>query len=121
MKKALFAVLVIGLFAGCYAPKKTEQPTQPAQPAETEAASEEAPEPEVATTTVTLDGYDSGELVTPVINLWKDYDNRAAGVAGKAKHGQKVEMIERKGDGVLIETDSGVKGWVTYYFIKELK
>ena len=113
-------ILAIVLMVGCYA---QEKPAKPAAAPEAEALSKEAPEPEKpATTPVTLDGYDSASVTTiQEIRLWKDYDNRAAGVAGTARHGQKVEMIERKGDGVLIETSSGVTGWVTYYFIKELK
>jgi hypothetical protein len=105
---------------GCYASKK---PAKPAAPPEAEAPNKEVPEPEEPETTpVNLDGYDPDSKTTiQEIRLWKDYENRAAGVAGKARHGQKVQMIERKGDGVLIQTDSGVTGWVTYYFIMELK
>ena len=98
---------------------------QPAISGETEAATPDAPakeEPKPESIPVTLDGYDpASETTIQEIRLWKDYENRAAGVAGKARHGQKVQMIERKGDCVLIETDIGIRGWVTYYFVKELK
>ena len=111
--------IVAGLGTGTDTPIAESTTAQQKAEASGEAAKEPA-EPE--TTPVTLDGYDAEAKITVhEINLWKEYENRAAGVAGTAKHGQQVQMIERKGDGVLVETDSGVKGWVTYYFIKELK
>ncbi len=71
---------------------------------------------------VTLDGYDKDAGITVRdINLWKNYNDRNQGVAGTAKHGEKVKYIRRAGDGVLIELSNGTQGWVTYYFIKEFK
>lgn len=71
---------------------------------------------------VTLDGEDTNAgLVIQEINLWKDYNDRAKGIAGKGRHGEEVELVRRAGDGVLVRTGSGVEGWVTYYFIRELK
>ena len=71
---------------------------------------------------VTLDGYDSASGTTVrTINLWKSYTNRSAGVATRASHGARVKKIRRSGDGILVETAQGKRGWVTYYFIKELK
>ena len=69
---------------------------------------------------LTLDGWDhaSQSTIDP-INLWENYDTRT--FAGIAHHGDSVRLVTRKGDGVLIETESGVKGWVTYRFIKEFK
>ena len=34
---------------------------------------------------------------------------------------ERVEMLGRSGDGVEIQTADGTRGWVTYWFIKELK
>jgi hypothetical protein len=91
-------------------------PTDTPPPTDTPAPT---PTPE---TFVTMDGYDpaSDSIIDP-INLWIDYDDRSAGIAAKAKHGDKVKLVQREGDGVLVETADGVQGWVTYYFIKEFK
>ena len=68
----------------------------------------------------TMDGYDSdsGTIIDP-INVWSDYENRVFG--GKLHHGEKVTLIKRIGDGVLVKNATGTKGWVTYFFIKELQ
>lgn len=71
-------------------------------------------------TTLTLDGYEDGELVVPVINLWDNYQTRAK-VVGKGQHGEKVRLVRRSGNGVLIRLADGTQGWVTYWFIKEYK
>lgn len=70
--------------------------------------------------TVTIDGKDpaGGDIIDP-INIWENYRTRT--YAGRVKHGQKVTVIKRVGDGVLIETKAGLRGWVTYFFIKEYK
>ena len=67
-----------------------------------------------------IDGYDphTGSIIDP-INVWKDYEDRT--FAGKVNHGEKVTLLRRVGDGVLIETSSGLTGWVTYFFIKDFK
>jgi hypothetical protein len=73
-------------------------------------------------TWLTLDGYESdGTLAVTRINLWKDYENRAAGIAGVGLHGERVKLIRRLGDGVKVELPDGTQGWVTYYFVKEYK
>jgi len=73
-------------------------------------------------TYVTLDGREEdGTLSVPSINVWKDHNNRGAGVVGVGKHGQRVKLIRKVGDGVEIELPNGARGWVTYYFIKENK
>ena len=73
-------------------------------------------------TWLTLDGKEAdGTLAVQSINVWKDYDNRGAGIADTGQHGQRVKLIRRSGDGVKIELPNGVQGWVTYYFIKEYK
>ena len=71
---------------------------------------------------VTMDGYDaSAGLTIREINLWRNYEKRENGISGHAAHGERVKLIRRSGNGVLVETASGQRGWVTYYFIKELK
>ena len=81
------------------------------------------PEAEATPATwLTLDGKEAdGTLAVQSINLWNDYDDRAAGIAGTGKHGQRVKLIRRAGDSVQIELPNGAQGWVTYYFIKEYK
>ncbi len=68
---------------------------------------------------VTIDGTDDVGDVIPELNLWENYQTRTW--AGRVKHGEKVFFIRREGDGVLVETKSGLKGWITYWFIKEEK
>ena len=71
---------------------------------------------------VTLDGYDAdANLTVENINIWKEYNNRPLGISTTGKHGQKVKLLNKVGDAVEVETEDGKKGWVTYYFIKELK
>lgn len=67
----------------------------------------------------TVDGYDSasGTIIDP-INIWTDYNNRR--FAGKVRHGERVKLIKRVGDGVLIEKENGKRGWLTYFFIDGL-
>jgi hypothetical protein len=67
---------------------------------------------------LTMDGYDPDTNTTiQKINIWNNYETRT--FAGQVQNGEKVFFIRRQGDGVFIETKSGVKGWVTYFFIKE--
>jgi hypothetical protein len=77
-------------------------------------AAEEKPQ-----VTLTIDGYDpDSKSIIPRINLWNDYETRAR-VVGQVSHGEKVVLVKRVGDGVLVETQMGVQGWLTYWFIKE--
>lgn len=70
--------------------------------------------------TVTIDGYDpDADITVERINIWSNYENRSP--AGFVFHGEKVKMLKRDGDAVLIRTSYGATGWVTYWFIKELK
>jgi len=69
---------------------------------------------------VTLDGTENGEVVVPEINIWDSYNPRNRVVA-VGKHGEQVQLIRRSGNGVLIQLADGTRGWVTYWFIKELK
>jgi predicted nucleic acid-binding Zn ribbon protein len=71
---------------------------------------------------VTLDGYDSASGMTIlIINIWKNYSDVTLGIAGTGNDGEKVKLIKREGDNILIETSKGVRGWVSYCFIKEFK
>jgi hypothetical protein len=72
-------------------------------------------------TWLTLDGYEDGVLAVETINIWVDHYDRDAGVAATGKHGERVKLIERVGDGVKIETEAGDQGWVIYTFVKEYK
>jgi hypothetical protein len=67
---------------------------------------------------LTVDGYDPaiGGIIDP-INLWENYATRT--YAGKLRHGEIVTLIRREGDGVFVQKKSGLRGWVTYFFIKE--
>lgn len=111
--KAVILVLII-VFSAMIACGQSARPTVPG-PIE----SKPTPQPAVW---LTLDGYDkqSGTTIQE-INLWKDYNKRAAGVAATARDGDKVKLVKREGEGVLIELQNGKQGWVTYYFIKEYK
>jgi hypothetical protein len=77
------------------------------------------PVEEQSRVTLTIDGYDrASKSVIPRINLWNDYETRAR-VVGQVSDSEKVLLIKRVGDGVLVETHTGVRGWLTYWFIKE--
>lgn len=79
------------------------------------------PFPAVTGRSVTMDGFDpaTGTIIAP-INIWKNYTDRTQGVVGTVLHGQYVTMIRQEGDGVLIQTPTGIRGWVSKSFIKEL-
>lgn len=69
---------------------------------------------------VTIDGYDKATRTTiSKINIWTNYQSRS--LAFKANHGESVKMIKRDGDAIYIENKQGKRGWVTYFFIKEMK
>lgn len=77
--------------------------------------------PDSATTYLTLDGYDvESGLTIQAINLWVDYEDRAAGIAGTARHGDRVELVRREGSGVLVRAGSR-EGWVSEMFIREYR
>lgn len=67
---------------------------------------------------VTINGFDlaTNSIIDP-INLWGNYETRT--LVGQVHHGEKVYFIKREGEGICIETKSGIKGWVTYFFISE--
>ncbi|MGC1241586.1 MAG: hypothetical protein WA874_08355, partial [Chryseosolibacter sp.] len=69
--------------------------------------------------TLTINGYDAdSKSIIERINLWNNYETRRR-VVGQVRHGEKVVLLKRMGDGVFIETSAGVRGWLTYWFIKE--
>ena len=73
---------------------------------------------------ITLDGYDpnTGELETPLIAVWKDLQNKGGtGAVTNLPHGTKAKLICREGDGLLIETKDGKRGWITAHFTREFK
>ncbi len=73
---------------------------------------------------VTFDGYDGADLEVKRINVWRDYDNRAKGVLCSVRHGHPAVLLERKGDGCRVRVNwmgRSYEGWVTYWFLKELK
>lgn len=69
---------------------------------------------------VHIDGtLEDGSILEPHINIWKNYQTRSW-LCG-LEHGTCVQMVRRVGDGVEIICPSGERGWVTYWFIEELK
>jgi len=73
---------------------------------------------------VTFDGYDGDDLVVRRINVWRDYDDRTKGFTCSVRHGHPAVLLERKGDACRIRTEwmgRFYEGWVTYWFLKELK
>jgi len=73
---------------------------------------------------VTFDGYDGADLVVKRISVWRDYEDRSRGALCAVRHGHGGELLERKGSGCRVRVHwMGVvyEGWVTYWFLKELK
>jgi len=72
---------------------------------------------------ITFDGVDidkDGEwLATPFINIWKSYNPRQEVVA-VVGHGATGTLLEVKGARCKVQVGDAV-GYVTYWFIKELK
>ena len=72
---------------------------------------------------ITFDGIDvdkDGEwLATPFINIWKRYNPRDEIVA-TVEHGSTGQLLETKGTVCKVQVGD-VVGYVTYWFIKELK
>lgn len=70
---------------------------------------------------ITFDGYEEDRLVCPVINVWNDYDDRwGKGIAISVKHGSEGVLLERRSNACKVRVGDKV-GWVTFYFIAELK
>jgi hypothetical protein len=77
---------------------------------------------DVALRTVTINADDpaSGTRIDPV-NVWRDYNDRSAGVAGRVRHGDRVGLIRQDGGAALIRLNDGTQGWVNAQFIAELR
>lgn len=74
-----------------------------------------------AGTVITFDGYEGEHLACPRINIWNDYKDRwGKGLAVTVDHGDTGLLLRRNGDACLVQVGEDV-GWLTYYFIKELK
>ena len=114
-----FGVLLIAAIAGCSTaaePPLLRRPPEPKLEGQKPAAAPAAPE---AKREVTINGRDGG-MVIPQINVWDNYQTRSRIVA-TVHHGDKVFLIKQAGRGVLIETSSGQRGWLTKDFIDELR
>jgi len=78
---------------------------------------------------ITFDGIEvqgplAGELVAPTINIWRDYNKRLRAkkpIVAQVNHGDKGQLVARKGQSCKVKTADGRVGWVTYTFIRELK
>ena len=73
---------------------------------------------------ITFDGYDGLELVVKRINIWRDYYDRSKGTVCAVRHEHTGVLLGREGDACRVRVDWMGKtheGWVTYYFINELK
>lgn len=76
--------------------------------------------PAPAAQLVTVSGSDGqGGIIDP-INVSETYVPRGRTVA-QVHPGDRVTMLRREGQGVLIQTSAGVQGWVTYWFIEGQK
>lgn len=66
----------------------------------------------------TVNGYDaSAGVMLSSVNLWHDYAARDY-VVVTVRHGDTVGIVRRDGRGVLVETASGKRGWVSAVFLK---
>jgi len=72
-------------------------------------------------TVITFDGFEGEYLACPRINIWNDYEDRhGKGIAITVDHGATGLLLGRDGDGCQVQINGKV-GWLTYYFVKELK
>lgn len=69
-----------------------------------------------------INAYDEASkgLIDP-INVWEKKERPGGKVVAKVYHNEEVTMLRREGDKVYIETKGKVKGWITYWFIKEFQ
>ena len=108
------------LFLFCFAVLACSTPERPTS-SSTEQPGQEEPAPQAAERKeVTINATDEGGLTIPQVNLWDNYQTRSRVVA-QVRHGDKVFLIRQEGGGVLIETRSGERGWVSAPFIAELR
>ena len=76
-------------------------------------------EPAIRAATINADDPASGTRIDPV-NVWKDYADRSAGVAGQVHHREKVGLVRQDGGAALIRLSDGTQGWVNAQFVAEL-
>jgi hypothetical protein len=69
---------------------------------------------------VTISGDDGRGALIDLVNVWNDYP-RPSRIVARLHPGDKVTLIRRDGKGAQIETAAGTRGWVTYFFVKELQ
>ena len=70
---------------------------------------------------ITFDGYDGPDLVCPFINIWKDLDDRGEGIAAVVSHDDIGDLRWQQGEKCKVVTKDGTEGYVTFFFIRELK
>jgi len=74
---------------------------------------------------ITFDGLDqSGEVACPTINIWRratDQLKMKKPIVDRVRHGDPGFLIERSGDQIKVRTARGRVGWITYWFVRELK
>ena len=75
---------------------------------------------------VIFDGTEEGNVVCPFINIWKSYGDRSQGISGFVAHGAQGLLLKREGNRCKVQARTLpdgelATGYVTYYFLKELK
>ena len=71
---------------------------------------------------LTLDGLDSGTGILVLrIPLRKEPAGPSTTIIATRNHGEQVKFVQRDAESVLVETKDGRRGWVSTWFIKELK
>jgi hypothetical protein len=70
----------------------------------------------------TIYAYDKASkgLIDP-INVWEKKEQPGGRVVAKVYHDEPIIMLKREGRKVYIETNGKVKGWISYWFIKEFQ
>lgn len=110
-------------------PTPAPEPTAPPDPAAQQRAEEQAEqlrrEADAAVERnrhrgMTIDARDEGGVLIGPVNIWDDYASRRRIIASLS-HGTRVLFVRRAGDGVEVELPDGQHGWVSYWFIKELR
>lgn len=74
---------------------------------------------------ITFDGMDYNEkgqlyIVTPTINIWKDWGARGSGIVCSVHHGATGTLLEKRGQRCKVQVGEHV-GFVTFFFIRGLK
>ena len=73
-----------------------------------------------------INGYvQDADTLLETVTVLIDYNDPNKGFACRAKHGEKVVILDKIGTktpyGVKIRTASGITGWVSNWFVKEQK